>query len=137
VAEPVVIHDDGVEIVLRIGDRVVRGAVERRGGRTLVHWQGLVWAVDAPGPAARRGGGAAAPAASELLAPMTGTVVQVFAADGQSVEAGAPLVIVEAMKMEHKIVAPAKGKVARVHVKSGDQVDLGAQLVSLKLDGAP
>jgi 3-methylcrotonyl-CoA carboxylase alpha subunit len=130
-----VIHHDGVEVVLRLGDRIVRGAVERRGERLLVHWQGLVWAIeDAKKPARSQG---AAAAASELFAPMTGTVVQVFAKDGEAVEAGAPLVIVEAMKMEHRIVAPAKAKVARVHVKSGDQVDVGAQLVSLKLDGAP
>ena len=68
---------------------------------------------------------------------MTGTVVQVLAADGQAVESGTPLVIVEAMKMEHRIVAPAKAKVARIHVKSGDRVDVGAKLVSLELDGVP
>src|SRR5688572_4941890 len=134
-ADPTVIHHDGVEIVLRLGDRIVRGAVERRGGRVLVHWQGLVWAIEEAKQPARAQGATAA--ASELIAPMTGTVVQVFAKDGEAVEAGAPLVIVEAMKMEHRIVAPAKALVSRVHVKSGDRVDVGAQLVSLKLDGAP
>jgi len=62
---------------------------------------------------------------------MTGTVVQVFAAEGQTVESGAPLLIVEAMKMEHKIVAPGKARISRIHVKKGDQVDAGAPLVSL------
>jgi 3-methylcrotonyl-CoA carboxylase alpha subunit len=135
VPEPTILHDDGTEITLRVGDRIVRGAVERRGGRLLVHWRGLVWQVESAVAPARRAG-TVGPAASDLFAPMTGTVVQVFAKDGQAVEAGAPLVIVEAMKMEHRIVAPAKAVVARVHVKSGDQVDFGTQLVSLKLDGA-
>jgi 3-methylcrotonyl-CoA carboxylase alpha subunit len=125
---------DGVELTLLVGDRVVRGAVERRGPRLLVHYRGVVWAFDEGGGLARSHGAAAS---SELVAPMTGTVVQVFATEGQAVDAGVPLVIVEAMKMEHRIVAPAKGRVARVHVKSGEQVDVGAQLVSLELDGAP
>jgi 3-methylcrotonyl-CoA carboxylase alpha subunit len=128
-----VLRNDGVEITLRIGDRIVRGAVERRAGRLLVHWRGTVWALEgAPERPARSA--AAASAASDLFAPMTGTVVQVLAQDGQTVEPGAALVIVEAMKMEHRIVAPGKARVVRVHVKKGDLVDLGAPLVSLKPD---
>jgi 3-methylcrotonyl-CoA carboxylase alpha subunit len=127
---PKVLWTDGVEVVLALGDRIVRGAVERRGGRTLVHWRGEVFEVEAAtGPS--RQGSAAASAGRELFAPMTGTVVQVYASDGQPVERGAPLLVVEAMKMEHRIVAPAKARVARVHVKKGDQVDVGAPLVSL------
>jgi 3-methylcrotonyl-CoA carboxylase alpha subunit len=132
--EPKVLAFDGVELTLLVGDRIVRGAVERRGSRLLVHHRGLVWAFDEGGAAARDH---AVAAPSELVAPMTGTVVQVLAADGQAVESGAPLVIVEAMKMEHRIVAPAKAKVARIHVKSGDRVDVGAKLVSLELDDVP
>ena len=134
-ADATVLHSDGIEITLLLGDRIVRGAVERRGGQVLVHWQGTVWTLETPGAASRPVRGTADAAAADLFAPMTGTVVQVLARDGQAVEAGAPLVIVEAMKMEHRIVAAAKGRVARVHVKPGDQVDVGARLVSLTLEG--
>ena len=72
----------------------------------------------------------------QVLAPMPGKVLQVLIAAGQTVATGDGLVIVEAMKMEHRIVAPAKATVVRVQVKPGDQVDFGTQLVSLKLDGA-
>jgi 3-methylcrotonyl-CoA carboxylase alpha subunit len=50
---------------------------------------------------------------------------------GDKVARGAPLVILEAMKMEHTIVAPATGVVAAVHYRAGDRVAEGAALVDL------
>jgi 3-methylcrotonyl-CoA carboxylase alpha subunit len=66
-----------------------------------------------------------------LTAPMSGTVVAVPVKAGETVERGAPLVILEAMKMEHTIVAPAAGVVAAVHYRAGDRVAEGAALVDL------
>jgi acetyl/propionyl-CoA carboxylase alpha subunit len=128
-----VLHWDGVELVLRVGDRIVAGAIERRGGRLRVHFEGCVWEFDVS--AAPRAGVRDPSAPSELYAPMTGTVVQVFAREGEDVAAGAALLVVEAMKMEHRIVAPAAARILRLHVKAGDRVDVGADLVSLKLEG--
>ncbi|WP_173922127.1 acetyl-CoA carboxylase biotin carboxylase subunit [Agromyces sp. Marseille-P2726] len=68
--------------------------------------------------AAERGGLSADP---ELRAPMPGTVTAVFAADGDSVEAGDAVVAIEAMKMEHRIVAALDGT-ARLAVGLGDLV---------------
>jgi biotin carboxyl carrier protein len=56
-------------------------------------------------------------------------------AAGVTVAKGAPLVILEAMKMEHEVVAPRAGVVSAVHVEPGQQVDAGAVLVTL--DEAP
>ncbi|MGH3407584.1 MAG: acetyl-CoA carboxylase biotin carboxyl carrier protein subunit, partial [Streptosporangiaceae bacterium] len=67
-------------------------------------------------------------AAGSLLAPMPGTVVRVAVAAGDKVEAGAPVVILEAMKMEHVVTAPAAGVVAEVAVQAGQAVDAGAEL---------
>ncbi len=67
-----------------------------------------------------------------LTAPMSGTVVAVLVEAGAKVERGAPLVILEAMKMEHTIVAPADGVVAAVHYRPGDRVAEGADLVDLE-----
>ncbi|WP_329457283.1 ATP-binding protein [Streptomyces sp. NBC_01497] len=68
--------------------------------------------------------------AGSLLAPMPGTVVRVAdgLAEGVSVEAGTPLVWLEAMKMEHRVTAPAAGTVAALHAVPGRQVEMGALL---------
>jgi len=52
---------------------------------------------------------------------------------GQAVERGAPVVIVEAMKMENELRAPAAGTVLRVHASEGAAVDSGQLLVELEL----
>ncbi|MEJ2885194.1 ATP-binding protein [Actinomycetospora aeridis] len=61
--------------------------------------------------------------AGSLLAPMPGTVVRVLAASGDAVTAGAALVVLEAMKMEHTVAAPVDGVVGEMHVVPGDQVE--------------
>ncbi len=73
--------------------------------------------------------GAAGPAV--VRAPMPGLVVRVEVADGQQVEAGAGLVVVEAMKMENELRAPRAGVVQTVHVTAGQTVEKGMALVTL------
>jgi biotin carboxyl carrier protein len=130
-----VLLSDGVELTLRAGARVVRGAVERRGTRLKVHYEGLVYEFEIA--SADRPKAAVQAAASALYAPMTGRIVKVFVSDGETVASGATLMVVEAMKMEHKIVAPANATIARLHVAAGVQVEVGAELVTLKLEGSP
>jgi len=67
-----------------------------------------------------------------LAAPMPGKVLQVLVQAGSEVAKGAPLVILEAMKMEHTIAAPHDGRVAEIHVKAGEQVDEGVELLRLE-----
>jgi 3-methylcrotonyl-CoA carboxylase alpha subunit len=69
-----------------------------------------------------------------LMAPMSGTVVAVMVETGDRVGKGAPLMILEAMKMEHTIVAPAAGVVAAVNFRAGDRVKEGADLVDIDDD---
>jgi biotin carboxyl carrier protein len=59
-----------------------------------------------------------------LVAPMPGTVVKVLAAPGDRVLKGDPVVVIEAMKMEHTIGAAADGTVAEILVEVGRQVDI-------------
>jgi propionyl-CoA carboxylase alpha chain len=66
-----------------------------------------------------------------LVAPMPGSVVRVEATAGQWVSAGQPVLVLEAMKMEHQIVAPADGLVADVLVRPGDQVQAGDVLATV------
>jgi propionyl-CoA carboxylase alpha chain len=72
--------------------------------------------------------------AGSLLAPMPGTVVRVAAAVGDSVEAGAAIITIEAMKMEHAIRAPVAGIVTALPVTAGSQVDSGAVLAVVEED---
>ena len=67
-----------------------------------------------------------------LLAPMPGTVVRVEVAVGDHVEAGAPILAIEAMKMEHSIYAPARGVVTEITIAVGAQVDSGSVLAVLE-----
>jgi len=66
-----------------------------------------------------------------LLTPLPGTIVAVHVAAGQQVARGAPLITVEAMKMEHTLTAPYEGIVSRVAFGLTDRVQAGAILVEL------
>jgi propionyl-CoA carboxylase alpha chain len=117
---------DGV--VLEV-DGVTRSYRVRRAG-AAVHVNGARGQCDLhelpryPDPSAQA-------AAGSLLAPMPGAVVRVDVAEGDSVLAGQPLLVLEAMKMEHEIVAPSDGTVSALPVGVGDQVDAGALLAAI------
>jgi acyl-CoA carboxylase subunit alpha len=67
-------------------------------------------------------------APGSLLAPMPGTVVRLEVAPGAQVKAGTPIVVLEAMKMEHSVSAPHDGVVTDIEVTGGQQVDVGTVL---------
>ena len=67
-----------------------------------------------------------------LTAPMPGKIIALPVAAGSEVEKGAPLVVMEAMKMEHTLVAPAKGRVVAHLCSVGEQVKDGAELVEFE-----
>jgi acetyl/propionyl-CoA carboxylase alpha subunit len=68
-------------------------------------------------------------AAGSLVAPMPGAVVRVLVEGGATVAKGDPLVVLEAMKMEHTVASPIDGVVSEVRVTAGQQVDAGSVLV--------
>jgi len=73
-------------------------------------------------------------AGGRLTAPMPGSVVDVLVSAGQKVGKGQPLMIIEAMKMEHTIAAPVAGVVAEVLFGRGDQVREGEQLIQFETE---
>jgi 3-methylcrotonyl-CoA carboxylase alpha subunit len=102
----------------------------RRGDVLYMQWQGVqhdVRAVDPLAVAARR-----PVAQGSLAAPMNGSVVRVLVEVGQHVEAGAALLVLEAMKMEHTVRAPAHGTVSALMYACGDKVTEGAVLVAVE-----
>jgi 3-methylcrotonyl-CoA carboxylase alpha subunit len=64
-------------------------------------------------------------------APMPGVVLKIVVREGDVVSKGAPLLILEAMKMEHQILAPYDGTVGGVHCKEGELVQPGVELVTV------
>ena len=63
---------------------------------------------------------------------MPGLVLKVLFAPGDQVERGAPLVILEAMKMEHAVVAPRDGVIESVNCREGEMVQAGVDLVTMR-----
>ncbi len=71
----------------------------------------------------------------KLAAPMPGKILEIMAEEGQSVELGDPLIILEAMKMENELKATADGIINSLHVKQGDNVEKNQILLEIKPSG--
>ena len=102
-------------------------AGERR--HAFLHGRAYIFACVDPLYHAGEGGGTE----GGLVAPMPGKVIALIAAVGAKVEKGMPLLIMEAMKMEHTITAPTAGTVKNFHFDVGDQVTDGAELVEFEV----
>ncbi len=123
-----VIAIDEDEVDLEIDGRRVQLMVTAEGDRRLVHGpSGGVELVELP----RFPDRSKADFTGGLVAPMPGNVTATHVEEGAEVELGQLLLILEAMKMEHRITAPIAGTVTQMRVSVGDQVDNGELLVVL------
>jgi 3-methylcrotonyl-CoA carboxylase alpha subunit len=120
----------GVELSIKLGDTSVHGRVRRDGDAFHVFAGGGHHTLHHNDPLAHAG--ETESEGGRLTAPMPGKVVAVLAAQGQDVKKGDPLVIMEAMKMEHTIAAPHDGTVDEVLYAVGDQVTDGAPLLAFR-----
>ena len=107
----------------------VRTVAARAGNVVWVYENGETYRVER---SVSRGARSGHEPEEDLRAPMPGKVLKVTAAEGASVEKGAPLLVLEAMKMEHEIKAPRAGIVKRLPFRAGDMVALGDLLVDLQ-----
>jgi len=114
------------------GSFVVYTAEEE--GKYHVFVNGCQLYIERPSNNARPGGGSGGALKAEEVveAPMPGVIVDVPVREGEVVQAGQVLVVVESMKMENGIRAVGEGRVKRIHVKAGDSVNFGAPLVELE-----
>ena len=119
---------DAAKVALRLDGKVVLGTVVRTQAMFHVfhaghHWQ-LLWRdpIAHAGEAEEEGG--------RLTAPMPGKIIALLVVQGAVVEKGTPLLIMEAMKMEHTIHAPHAGIVEELLYAVGDQVIEGVQLLA-------
>lgn len=121
IGEQLVIEHDGLRRQLR---------AIRRGEVLFLQWDGELRRVEMYDPISaveashsHQGG---------LTAPMNGSIVRVLVEAGQAVEAGAQLVVLEAMKMEHSIRAPHAGVIKALYCQEGEMVSEGSALVELE-----
>jgi acetyl-CoA/propionyl-CoA carboxylase biotin carboxyl carrier protein len=83
-------------------------------------------------PRRRAGGKSAAVSGDAVTAPMQGTIVKIAVEDGQSVEAGDLIVVLEAMKMENPVTAHKAGTVTGLNVGQGETVTQGTPICDIK-----
>jgi biotin carboxyl carrier protein len=103
---------------------------DEAGGTVVAGGRSVRWTTPAP-PSADAEHSAHAAASGDVTAPMPGKIVSVAVEPGATVEQRALLVVLEAMKMEHRIEAPVAGSVKDVRVKPGDLVKSGATLLTI------
>jgi len=106
-----------------------RAHVLDHGSETAVLLDGESWRLVEIDPLALRT--SEDPTAGRLTAPMPGRVIQLLVEPGNNVRRGEPLMIIEAMKMEHTVAAPADGVIEAVRFAIGDLVEEGAELIAL------
>ena len=117
-------------LLLQINGQTVAGDVFQHGTRLHVFNNGAHVELDYHHPLLQAA--VAEQQTGRLTAPMPGKIIAVLVTAGQAVKQGAPLLIMEAMKMEHTITAPKEGIIKTVLYQVGDQVTDGAQLLGFE-----
>jgi biotin carboxyl carrier protein len=122
------------QLILDIDGRRRRVHIARSGAWRYVALSGQTWRLEATLPERPRKGTAAAGLAGSgsLAATMPGLVLEVLVAEGDQVERGDTLVVLEAMKMELRITAPHDGYVRQIHCQVGQVVERGQVLVEVE-----
>ncbi len=122
----------GSRLAANLGGKQLQATLVRHGLQRVLFADGERIAVDYLDPYAYEEAGVHGE--THLKAPMPGRVVALLAENGQTVAKGEPLLILEAMKMEHTIAAPADGKVLAFYFAAGEQVNDGDELVDFEAD---
>jgi biotin carboxyl carrier protein len=113
----------GIRIALDGAAVTAHAAADAAGVQVRVGGQTWLLPLDRGGRSADAHGGDGA-----IVAPMTGTVLKVLVAAGDDARRGEPLVVLNAMKMEHKLAAPFAGRVTALRCREGDIVEQGTIL---------
>jgi biotin carboxyl carrier protein len=116
------------EAWIRVGDRthVVPYAVD--GTRVSFAFDGEIYLADVVAKGLR---GRVRHREQSMSAPMPGLILKILVGPGDVVTKGTPLIVLEAMKMEHQITAPHEGTVSAVNCKEGELVQPGLELIEI------
>jgi biotin carboxyl carrier protein len=123
---------DGMLRSLLIDQKSYEAIIERRQGEYTVLIHGNLYTVRVADEREQHlGRSSLVPPSGDLLiaAPMPGLIAELLVAEGQTVEAGDTLIILESMKMGNEIKTPREGVVNRIHVKTGDSVNQNQTLI--------
>jgi len=128
------ISDNCFSIILDGKSRIVYAAESEN--NVFVHLDGRVIKLAKADNDQKKfaGDGLAFGVKDEISTPMPGKVVKILVAEGEKVEVGQSLVIVESMKMENDIKSPANGSVKSIHFKAGELVEPGQPIIKLEPD---
>jgi len=118
----------GNEAELRVDGRTQLVSFVIDGTEVSFAWDGDIWIADVSEKGLRT---RAKHRDHSMIAPMPGVVLKILVAVGDDVTKGTPLLILEAMKMEHQITAPRDGTVVAIHCQEGEMVQPGLDLVTL------
>jgi 3-methylcrotonyl-CoA carboxylase alpha subunit len=124
--------DEGGDLYADLGGSRCRATVVRHGQDLTILCDGHSHLLTVEDPAML--GTGQEEVVGRMTAPMPGKVVAIMVANGDHVDRGAPLVVLEAMKMEHTITAPVAGTVANIIYTVGDIVSEGAELISFEAE---
>jgi biotin carboxyl carrier protein len=118
---------------IRIGAKRAAAFVARSDQKVYVHIGGQLLEFEEAGSQSQSfGGGAAALGSGFVSSPMPGRVVKIPVTEGQEIDKGQILVIVEAMKMENPLKSSVAGTVKKIHYAEGDLVDAGRPIVEVE-----
>ena len=130
------INDNWMSLIL--GGRSMNVFIAKGDGKRFVHVNGENYCFSIPGSendaCLQHQASGGEEAKLSITAPMPGSVLKINVKDGDAVEEGQCLIIVEAMKMETGLHSSLKGKVKKVHVNHDQQVDAGQLLMELEED---
>ncbi len=114
------------------GRPVAGGFVHDEGGLVWVNLDGVSYRLEGPVPPSAEGDAVGPSGGASLVAPMPGTVLKVMVGEGDEVEEGQPLLVLEAMKMEQTVSAPHAGIVDALPYGEGELVGGGAVLAEVR-----
>lgn len=120
------------ELLLNIDGKVYNVVIN---SNSLAHWvyvNGRLFRVEKQATVRYLGGEKLRLKKRDVKITMPGRVVQVMAGEGEEVQAGQPILVLEAMKMQNEIKSPQAGKLVRIHFRAGDYVEAGATLFSVE-----
>jgi acetyl-CoA/propionyl-CoA carboxylase biotin carboxyl carrier protein len=127
----VTVERGGDALFVRLDDKTLTFHYAPDGRTAWLGRGGQAWAItEVPAASARAGAGGAAD--GTVRSPMPGTVLTVAVSTGDTVAAGQPVAVIEAMKMEHTVTAPLAGIVAELPVKVGQQVRMDETLAVIE-----